>query len=127
MVKEKHISRFKAKEQAAMDLFQKEMDQYGLKVSRYNMGLLDSEAPIFGLTIHTESVPIKGRAKLINKLREAGYMIDKEMTLNHSGLWQKSFFVTAYCNIPVEGDDLLDYTGPADIAGMEPLKILKRL
>ena len=80
------MTAFQRNEQAAIDAFQAEMNEYGLTVSHSCGGhYANEELTEFSLHISTEAVPVKGNKAMIERLKNAGFHVDRHSAFRKPG------------------------------------------
>lgn len=119
--KNAELTEFRKNELDAMDKFQKEIDQYGLKVDRSSSGgsYSDTCMEFFNLSIVTEKMPVKGNKALIKRLEEDGrYWVQKWLNTIPGTPRQYVFRVCKVVTIA---------TGRADLVGNDLVELERKL
>ena len=124
-VKKLYYSRLMAKEREAVIAFSVEMKKYGLEAESYVAGYFNQNQTFLQAELETKWMPVKGNARILRRLKEDGWHYTRHMGTGTIGDDRLLFRVHGYCDIPVEPDDLLEYTGPQDIEGIGHLQIRK--
>lgn len=103
------MTNFMKREKDLIAEFQKEMDEYGLKVRNDSGGRYSDDMKKFYMVIHTKPVPAKGQKKLMNELEELGYTVIYHRTIGKSYM---SFTVEKCVEMECRPDDGEEYVEP---------------
>lgn len=99
----------------ALDKFQEEMNEYGLKVNRSTSGHFSADSTRYVLMMMTEAVEVKGNKELIERLKVDGWAVQKYSRRDMKGVMYYVFIVKKVVHIERRPDDAEEYQEPAGV------------
>ncbi len=98
----KSSMKFMQREDAKLDAFQEEMNEFGLTVSRSIAGRYSDDERTFYIDMRTQPEPLKGNKGTVERLKAAGYVVAKTMHEEKNRRFYV-FFVVKPDSIPTVG------------------------